>query len=56
MPMNGKNRLLLANEPIEVQDFKKLPIILEESMEYTSNYQKEHTERWQLVTGWIWKH
>ncbi len=42
--MSGKNRQLLADEPvefkkypIEVQDFRKLTIILEEFIEYTSN-------------------
>ena len=41
--MNGENRLLITNEPVEfdkepleVQDSKKFPIIIEESMKYTS--------------------
>ena len=40
----GKNRRLVIDEPVElekwpveVQDFRKSPIILEESVEYTSN-------------------
>ena len=33
--MNGDNWPLVTNEPIDVQDFKNILIIIEESMEYT---------------------
>ena len=36
-PMNGDNWSLVIDEPIEVQDFKKTTIILEERGEYMSN-------------------
>jgi hypothetical protein len=41
-PMNGEDRLVVADEPVEfeklhveVQDFSKSPIILEEFVKYT---------------------
>ena len=33
--MIGENRQLVTNEPVEVKTAGKLPIILEESIEYT---------------------
>ena len=36
-PMSGKNRRLVADEPVEFKTSRNLPIILEESIEYTSN-------------------
>ena len=43
-PMSGKNRRLVADQPVEfakspveVQDFMKFTVHLEESMEYTLN-------------------
>ena len=33
--MIGENRQLVTNEPVEVEDYRKLPIILEESIAYT---------------------
>ena len=33
--MIGENRQLVTNEPVEVQDCRKLPTILEEFIEYT---------------------
>ena len=35
--MSRKNRRLVADEPVEVEDFRKFTDHLEESMEYTSN-------------------
>ena len=40
---------------LKLKTFKKLPSILEESMEYNSNYLRQ-TERSQHVTSWTWKH
>ena len=55
--MNVENRPLVTHEPVEIhQDFRKigkLPIVLEESIEYTSNLQRK-IERLQHVTGWTW--
>ena len=35
--MSGENRRLVADEPVEFKTSGNLPIILEESKEYTSN-------------------
>ena len=50
--MNGENGLQVTNEPIEVQDFRKIIDHLE-YMEYTSN-QYRKTKRSQHVIIWTW--
>jgi hypothetical protein len=37
-PMNGENRSLVTNKMIEVQEFEKKSIILEEYIEFSSIY------------------
>ena len=61
--MYGENQPLVTDEPLEFEEitswrFKtagKLPIVLEESVEYTSTFWRK-TKRSQHVTGWTGKH
>ena len=52
--MNRKNWLSSRNTRLKLKASENLPIILGESMEYTPNFDKRKTERYQHITGWIW--
>ena len=44
-PISRKNRRLVADEPVEFKTWENLPIILEESIEYTSNEWKQQNRK-----------
>jgi hypothetical protein len=61
--MNGENRLLFTNEPVEfekklveVQDFKKIPRYFQGFWGIYLKLIKGKKARCQRVTGWTWKH
>jgi hypothetical protein len=50
--MNGENRLLVTDEPIEVQDFRKITHHFKRNIWNIPQINKEKNERCQHVTGW----
>jgi hypothetical protein len=54
--MNGDNRLLVTDEPVELQDLRKITRNFREVYKICSNLTQGETERCQHITGGSWKH
>ena len=56
LAMSGKNRLLVTDELVEVQDFKKTTDHFRGIYGMYLKLIKEKIERCQHATSWTWKH